>query len=201
MLTFYTNPMSRGRIVRWMLEEIGQPYETVILDYATTMKAPEYLKLNPLGKVPTIVHDGQVVTECAAICTYLADAFPAAGLMPKNRGTFYRWMFFGAGPVEAAVTDKALGVTVPDERRRMVGYANFAMMMDVLEQRLSEVPYFCGADFSAADVYVGSQIGFGLRFKTIEPRPVFTAYAERLAARPAYKKANDIDDALMPKNP
>lgn len=198
MLTFYTNPMSRGRIVRWMLEEIGQPYETVILDYKTTMKAPEYLALNPMGKVPTIVHDGQVVTECAAICTYLADAFPAAGLMPKSRAAFYRWMFFGAGPVEAAVTDKALGVAVPDDRRAMVGYSNFDTVMDVLERQLSAGPYICGEAFSAADVYVGSQISFGLRFGNIAPRPVFTAYAERLAARPAAQKANEIDNALLP---
>lgn len=198
MLTFYTNPMSRGRIVRWMLEEIGQPYETVILDYKTTMKAPEYLALNPMGKVPTVVHDGQVVTECAAICTYLADAFPAAGLMPKNRAAFYRWMFFGAGPVEAAVTDKALGVAVPDDRRAMVGYSNFDTVMDVLERQLSAGPYICGEAFSAADVYVGSQVSFGLRFGNIAPRPVFTAYAERLTARPAYQKANEIDNALLP---
>lgn len=198
MLTFYTNPTSRGRIVRWMLEEIGQPYETVILDYKTTMKAPEYLALNPMGKVPTVVHDGQVVTECAAICTYLADAFPAAGLMPKNRAAFYRWMFFGAGPVEAAVTDKALGVAVPDDRRAMVGYSNFDTVMDVLERQLAAGTYICGEAFSAADVYVGSQVSFGLRFGNIAPRPVFTAYAERLTARPAYQKANEIDNALMP---
>ena len=100
-LVFYTNPMSRGRIARWMLEEVGQPYRTVLLDFATTAKAPEYLALNPMGKVPTIVHGRTVVTECAAVCAYLADAFPEAGLAPEpaRRGAYYRWMFFAAGPL------------------------------------------------------------------------------------------------------
>ncbi len=102
-LVFYTHPMSRGRIVRWMLEEIGAPYETQVLDYGTTMKAPDYLAINPMGKVPAIMHGDSVVTECAAICAYLADAFPAAGLAPnvtsRDRGAYYRWLFFAAGPL------------------------------------------------------------------------------------------------------
>src|SRR3546814_798624 len=107
-LVFYTNPMSRGRIARWMLEEVGQPYRTQVLDYGTTMKAPEYLAVNPMGKVPAIQHGATVVTEAAAICAYLADAFPDAGLAPplKDRGAYYRWMFYAAGPVESAVTNK-----------------------------------------------------------------------------------------------
>src|SRR5882757_3467076 len=128
-LVFYTNPMSRGRIARWMLEEIGAPYRTEILDYGTTMKAPAYLAINPMGKVPAIKHGDTVVTESAAICAYLADAFPDAGLAPpagsRLRGTYYRWLFFAAGPVEAAVTNKALKVEVSDEQRAFVGYGSF----------------------------------------------------------------------------
>ena len=120
-LTLYTNPMSRGRIARWMLEEVGRPYEAVILDYATTMKAEPYLSLNPMGKVPTLTHGERVITENGAICTYLADAFPEAELMPQDRARFYRWMFFAAGPVDAAVTNKALGVEVPPEKTRHGG--------------------------------------------------------------------------------
>src|SRR5258706_12464582 len=124
-LTFYTHPMSRGRIVRWMLEEIGQPYRTELLDYGTTMKAPAYLSINPMGKVPAIRHGDTVVTEAAAICAYLADAFPAAGLAPpagdRLRGPYYRWMFFAAGPLEAAVTNKPLGVAGPPRGRGMAG--------------------------------------------------------------------------------
>src|SRR5919205_4677907 len=114
--------MSRGRIVRWMLEEVGQPYRTELLDYASTMKAAEYRAINPMGKVPAISHGGTVVTEAAAICAYLADAFPQAGLAPapgdRRRGPYYRWMFFAAGPLEAAASNKAMGFEVPPERRR-----------------------------------------------------------------------------------
>src|SRR5216683_6853277 len=121
-LVFYTNPMSRGRIVRWMLEEIGQPYRTELLDYGTTMKAPAYLSINPMGKVPAIRHGDTVVTEAAAICAYLADAFPEARLAPppgdRLRGPYYRWLFFVAGPLEAAAANKIMGFAVPAERER-----------------------------------------------------------------------------------
>ena len=201
-LVFYTNPRSRGRIVRWMLEEIGQPYRTEVLDYATTMKAPAYLAINPMGKVPALRHGDTAVTEAAAICAYLADAFPQAGLAPppgdRRRGPYYRWMFFGAGPVEAAVTNKAFGFVVPSEREGSVGYGNFERVMNVLEKAVSNGDYLVGDHFTAADVYLGSQIGFGLMFKTIEPRPAFQQYWQRISARPAYARARQLDDALMP---
>ena len=199
MLIFYTNPQSRGRITHWILEEIGQPYETRVLDYGTTMKAPDYLAINPMGKVPALVHDGQVITEAAAIITYLADAFPQAGLMPAQRGVFYRWMFFGAGPVEAAVTNKTLGVDVPPERRGMVGYGSLQAVCDTLATQLEKTPYLCGDQFSAADVYVGAQIGWGMRFRTIKPRPVFADYWDRLSQRPALQRSTALNDALLPK--
>lgn len=198
-LIFYTNPQSRGRITHWMLEELGEPYETRTVDFGTTMKAPDYLAINPMGKVPALIHDGQIITEGAAIITYLADAFPAAGLMPANRAAFYRWMFFGAGPVEAAVTNKALGVEVPPERRGMVGYGSMEAVTNTLAAQLEKTPYLCGDTFSAADVYVGSQIGFGMRFKTIEERPVFTEYWGRISARPALARSTALNDALLPK--
>jgi glutathione S-transferase len=200
-LVFYTHPMSRGRIARWMLEEVGQPYRTEVLDYGTSMKAPAYLALNPMGKVPTIRHGGTVVTECAAICAYLADAFPEARLAPpvgeRSRGPYYRWMFFAAGPLEAAVTNRALGVEVPEERKRVVGYGAFADVMAALEAAVSGRDYIAGDRFTAADVYVGSQIGWGLRFGTIEKRPAFERYWERIGNRPAALRANEIDDALI----
>lgn len=202
-LVFYTNPMSRGRIVRWMLEEVGQPYRTELLDFGTSMKAPAYLALNPMGKVPAIRHGDTVVTECAAVCAYLADAFPAAGLAPppgdKSRGPYYRWMFFTAGPVEAAVTNKVLGVEISEERKRMVGYGDFADATRALEMAVTGRDYIAGDRFTAADVYVGAQIGWGLRFGTIEKRPAFERYWERISRRPAALRANEIDDALMAK--
>jgi glutathione S-transferase len=202
-LIFYTNPMSRGRVVRWMLEEVGEPYETILLDYGTTMKAPDYLAINPMGKVPAIRHGDNVVTEGAAICAYLADAFPGAGLAPPSgsgeRGPYYRWLFFAAGPVEAAVTAKSLGLLAPPDKKRMAGYGSFEETIDALEQAVSGGPYICGDQFTAADIYVGSQIGWGMMFGSIEKRPAFEEYFGRIASRPAAIRAREIDDALIPK--
>lgn len=199
-ITFYTNPMSRGRIARWMLEEVGVPYGTVFLDYGPPMQTPDYRALNPMGKVPTIVHGATVVTECAAICAYLADAFPSAGLAPAptERGNYYRWFFFGAGPLEAAVTNRALGVEVPEERRGMVGYGSLERVTDALEGALSSRDYLAGDRFSAADVYVGAQVGWGMMFGSIEKRPALVAYWDRLKDRPAAIRARGLDDAAMP---
>jgi len=200
-LIFYTNPMSRGRIVRWMLEEVGEPYQTQIMDYATSLKGPEYLAINPMGKVPAIKHGDVVVTEAAAICAYLADAFPQKGLAPaagdKRRGTYYRWLFFGAGPVEQATGIRALGVEIKPEQKRMMGFGDMADTLNAMEGAISGRNFVLGDAFSAADVYFGSQVSWGLQFGSVEKRPAFVAYAERLHARPAYKRATDIDDRLM----
>ena len=200
-LVFYTNPMSRGRIVRWMLEEIGVPYETEVLEFGTSMKSPDYLAINPMGKVPTIRHRDVVVTECPAICAYLADTFPETGLAPPmpRRGAYYRWLFFFAGPLEAAVTDETLGVVVPPERQGMVGYGTFEAVMDNLERAVSTSDYIAGNRFSAADVYCGSHIGWGLQFGTIQDRPAFSEYWARVSDRDAYRRASELDDALLPR--
>ena len=201
-LVFYTNPMSRGRIVRWMLEEVGASYETVVLGYADSMKAADYLAINPMGKVPAIVHDGMVVTEGAAICAYLAETFAEAGLAPTaaERADYYRWLFFAAGPVEQAVTNTSLGFAVTPEQGRMAGYGNFGLTVDTLEKAVEAHPYIAGDRFTAADVYVGSQVGWGLQFGTMPKREAFVAYWGRLAEREAYKRASALDDALMPKS-
>jgi glutathione S-transferase len=201
-LVFYTHPMSRGRIIRWMLEEVGQPYRTELLDYATTMKGPEYLAINPMGKVPAIRHGDTVVTEAGAICAYLADAFPQAGLAPppgdRSRGTYFRWMFFAAGPLESAVTNRSMGFEVPAERRPMVGYGCYEDAINAAETALANGDYLLGERFSAADVYFGAHIGWGLQFGSIEKRPAFERYAARLHSRPAAVRAREIDDALLP---
>jgi len=198
-LIFYTNPMSRGRIVRWMLEETGAPYRTEILEYGTTMKAPAYLAINPLGKVPAILHGETVVTEAAAICAYLADAFPEAGLAPPlgARGAYYRWLFFAAGPVEAAVTNHSLGFEPPADKRGRVGYGSFQAMLDTLALAVAGDGYIAGESFSAADVYVGSHIGWGLDFGSMEERPGFRGYVARVRDRDAYRRAKELDDAAM----
>src|SRR5215472_8512748 len=176
-LVFYTNPMSRGRIVRWMLEEVGAPYRTELIEFGPSMKSPSYLAINPMGKVPAIRHGDTVVTEAAAICAYLADAFPQARLAPPSgdrlRGPYYRWLFFAAGPVDAALSNKAMGFTVPPEREGMVGYGRLATVLDVLEGAVSRGDYLVGASFTAADLFLGAQLGFGMQFGTIEKRPAF----------------------------
>ena len=201
-LVFYTNPMSRGRIVRWALEEVAEPYRTELLDYGTTMKGAEYLRINPMGKVPALRHGDTVVTEAAAICCYLADAFPEAGLAPppgdRLRGPYYRWLFFAAGPLEAAATNRALGAEVPAERKAMVGYGSLDDVLAALEGALAGQTFLVGDRFSAADIYVGSHIGWGMQFGTLEKRPAFERYFERLSARPAAVRARQIDDALLP---
>jgi glutathione S-transferase len=197
-LTFYTNPQSRGRIVRWMLEEVGQPYETEVIPY-DQLKNERYLAVNPMGKVPAIKHRDHVVTECAAICTYLADVFPEAMLGPRadEKADYYRWLFFAAGPVEAAVSNKAMGWEPTPERERMFGYGNFDRAIAVLDELFSLREYVCGDRFTAADVYVGSQIMFPMQFGMLPERESFLRYRERLQQRPAYKRANEIDEHLI----
>ncbi len=198
-LTFYTNPMSRGQIARWALEESGAAYETVLLDYASTMKQEPYLSINPMGKVPAIVHNGHVVTECAGICAYLADAFPDAGLAPTadERADYYRWLFFGAGPLEQAITNRSMGFAPTEQQSRMAGYGNYDLAVDVLEKAVSVHRYIAGDRFTAADVYIGSQVGWGLAFGTLPKRAACEDYLGRITSRDAYKRAKAIDNALI----
>ncbi len=199
-LTLYTNPMSRGRMARWMLEEIGEPYDVKILDYGPPMKGADYCAINPMGKVPALRHGDAVVTEVAAICAYLAATFPEAGLAPHpgERADYYRWLFFASGPVEAAISNHVLGVEIPDDKQVMVGYGNYETVVNTLEKAVSRHPYIAGDRFTAADVYVGSHIGWGTRFGTLPARAAFSAYWDRLKDRPALKRANEKDDAAMP---
>ncbi|MCY4477994.1 MAG: glutathione S-transferase family protein [Gammaproteobacteria bacterium] len=201
-IILYTNPMSRGQIARWMLEEVGVEYRTEVLQYGPEMKSESFLAINPMGKVPTIRHRGVVVTEAAAICAYLADAFPEAGLAPPpgERGAYYRWMFFAAGPLEAATINNAFKFEVPPERESMIGYGSFEAVLDTLEAAVSTSEFIAGARFSAADVYVGSHLGFGFQFGSLEKRPAFVDYWSRLENRPARLRAIAIDNALMPQS-
>lgn len=201
-IVFYTNPWSRGRIVRWMLEEIGCAYRTEVVEYGPTMKAPAYLAVNPMGKVPAITHGGTIVTETAAICAYLADAFPQARLAPapqsRERAPYYRWLFFAAGPLEQGITLKSLGVEVPDDKKPMAGCGTLTEAVAAIERALDGRDYIAGDSFTAADLYVGAHLGWGMQFGTLEKRPALERYAARLYARPAAIRAKDIDDALKP---
>ncbi|MDP4534768.1 glutathione S-transferase family protein [Alkalimonas collagenimarina] len=200
-LTLYTNPNSRGRVVRWLLEELKVPYQIKVLEYGADMKSADFLALNPMGKVPVITHGDVVVTEAAAICAYLADHFADKQLAPATnspmRATYYRWLFFAAGPVEMATSAKAYDWRIDAENAPAVGSGFYQNTVDALETALQHGPYLCGEQFTAADVYVGSQIIWGMMFKTLEERPAFTQYSERLQAREAAIRANQLDDALQ----
>lgn len=200
-LTLYTNPYSRGRIVRWMLEELGVPYDLEVKEYGDDIKSPEYLAINPMGKVPAIVHDGVVVTEVAAICSYLADRFPAKGLAPAadspERGIYYRWLFFIAGPLEMATTAKACNWVIDEGNAQMVGCGLIDSTVSTLEQALKKGPYLCGEQFTTADLLAASYIGWGMMQKNLDERPVFKQYVERMQSRPAAIRANELDDALV----
>jgi len=202
-VTFYHNPTSRGRIAHWMLEESGAPYELKLVNFEKMEhKAKDFLAVNPMGKIPAIVHRGTVITEAAAICAYLADAFPAAGLAPAlddpQRGTYFRWLFFGAGCVEPAIIDHMFSRPAPS-RPTALGYGNYPDTVNTLEQALIPGPYILGSRFSAADVYVGSAIGWGLMMKALEPRPAFGAYLSSLGERPAYKRFTAQNEELAKK--
>ncbi len=205
-LRFFTHPMSRGRTVRWMLEEIGAPYETDIIGYGAAMKAPAYLAINPMGKVPAIQHGDIIVTECAAILAYLADAFPDAQLAPPptspQRGPYYRWLFFGAGCVEPAASSKMLDITPTVEQQAMVGFGSLNAVMDTLDQALSETPEFLtGSQFTAADLYIGSQLEWLTSFGVFEKRESFVTFIARATNREAYRRANAADDKVLKDQP
>lgn len=202
-LKLFTNPQSRGQIAHWMMEELGKPYETVWLEYGPNgNKSPEYLELNPMGKIPTLVHHNQVVTECAAICAYCAELNPEKNLKPSGQdlAAYYRWLFFTAGPLEHAIVNKSLGYIVPEEKQSTVGYGNFEQAVSCLESYLGRHDFICGDSFSAADVYVGSHVLWGLQFKTLPDLKHFLAYKERLIQRPGYQRCKKMNEDQMVKN-
>lgn len=200
MLTLYHASPSRSSIVLWMLEEIREPYEIELVSLSKGENlAPKFLAINPMGKVPALRHDDTVITEVAAICTYLADAFPRAGLnVPigtPRRGVYLKWLFFGPGCLEPAVIDRA-APRKEEARRAMLGYGDFDTTMNVVVTAVEPGPFLMGEQFTAADVVIGAQIRWGMMFKMLPERPEFTAYAARLAARPAAQRAEAKDKEL-----
>lgn len=200
-LTLYSNPYSRGRIARWMLEEAGAEYDLEIMEYGGSIKSPAYLAINPMGKVPALKHGDTVITEVVAICAYLADQFPDKKLAPALddplRGTYYRWLFFAAGPLEMASTAIAYKWDIDEKNVQAVGCGYVSDTINTLEMALKKGPYICGDHFTAADVVLASYIGWGIMQKNLEARPLFTDYVKRCEARPAAVRANQMDDALV----
>lgn len=200
--TFFTNPMSRGQIVRWALHEVTADYEQVIIDWQA--KPAEFLAANAMGKVPTIIHHAKggdrVVSESAAICLYLAEMHPEAKLGPNDdeMADYLRWSFFAAGPVDQAITAKALKFEPSSpEQEGMASFGSFERTMATLEAFLDGRNWVCGDRFTMADVFVGSTVDWGLNFGLFPPKQAFVAYAERCQDRPAYKAAKAIDNKLI----
>ena len=199
-LTFYHASPSRSSIVLWMLEELGEPYDIHLLSLTKgENREPAYLAINPMGKVPAIRHGDTIITEAAAICTYLADEFPAAKLnVPigsPQRGVYLKWLFFGPSCIEPAVTDRA-APRKEEARRGMLGYGDFDTTMNTVAAAVAQGPWLLGEQFTAADVIIGAHIRYGMMFKMIPERPEFTAYAGRIAARPAAQRAEAKDKEL-----
>ena len=197
MIKLYWSPRSRSFTTLWLMEESGLPYERVLTDISTgAQKAPDFLKVNPMGKVPALRHGNVTITEVAAICTYLADAFPARNLnVPIGdplRGPYLKWLFFGPGCFEPAVIDRA-APRKEEPRRAMLGYGDFDTVMNVVAKAVAKGPWILGERFTAADVVIGSNVRWGTMFKLIPERPEFAAYAARIAARPAAQRADEKD--------
>lgn len=198
-LTLYHASPSRSSVVLWMLEELGQPYDVKLLKLSEgdNLK-PDYLAINPMGKVPALEHKGTVITESAAICTYLADEFPQAKLAvpagTPRRGIYLKWLFFGPGCMEPAMIDRA-APRKEEARRAMLGYGTYDITMDTVAKAVAKGPWLMGEQFTAADVIIGSNIRYGMMFKLVPERPEFSAYAARIAARPAAQRAEARDKA------
>jgi glutathione S-transferase len=198
--TFYHNPMSRGWIASWALTEVGADYEIVLVDWGAKPQA--LLDANPMGKVPTLVHHhgdhDHVITEAAAICHYLATTHPDCGLLPDahEAAAYYRWLFFAAGPVEAAVTARSMGWEVAEDKIGMAGFGTYDLVVDTLDEWLAGHDHVCGDRFTMADVYVGSQVDWGLRFGSLPERASFSAYQERMQDRKVYKQAGEMNVEL-----
>jgi glutathione S-transferase len=199
--TFYTVAMSRGQISRWALHEAGADYEHVVFDWAT--RPDTFKTINPMNKVPTLVHHhgghDHVITECAAINHYLAETHPDKSLLPDahEKASYFRWLFFAAGPLEQAIIARSLGWEVPEGKHGQAGFGSLELTIDALDGWLSENDFIAGARFTMADTYVGSQFVWGLRFGSIPERPSFRAYVDRITQRPAYIAANAIDAAII----
>ncbi len=202
-LKLYHAAPSRSAIARWMLEEVGEPYEVELLDLkrGDQTRAP-FLAVNPMGKVPALIDGDVVITEVAAICCYLADAFPNANLAPPigdpRRGPYLKWLFFGPSCVEPAMIDKTL--QREPAPRSTAGWADYDTVVAVLRNAVAKGPYLLGEQFTAADVVIGAAIRWGMMFNMLPELPEFVAYRDRLGARPALQRqiAKDAELAQPP---
>jgi glutathione S-transferase len=202
-LTLYHASPSRSSVTLWALEEIGEPYDIKLLKLSEgdNLK-PDFLAINPMGKVPTLVHDGVTITESAAICTYLADAFPKAKLNAPvgdpRRGPYLKWLFFAPSCIEPAMIDRAFP-RKEEARRATLGYGDFDFVMNTIATAVGKGPYLLGDQFTMADLVVGATLRWATVFKLIPERKEFTDYIARFADRPALKRSEEKDKAMAAK--
>ena len=198
-LTLFHAPQSRSASALWMLEEIGVPYDLKVYRFDDgSLRSPEYLAINPMGKVPALKHRNSIITEATAICCYLADEFPNAKLnIPvgdPQRGPYLKWLFFGSGCLGPAIIDTMLKREPGD--RGALGWGNLDLVLDTMSKALEKGPFLLGEQFTAADLIIGGTLRWGMMIKTIPPRPEFTAYAHKVGERPAAKCATAKDREL-----
>src|SRR6266576_2865122 len=195
MMQLYWSPRTRSFSALWLMEETGQPYERVLIDLAKgAQKTPEYLAINPMGKVPALKDGDTALAEAAAIAAYVAERYPEANLAPKLgdplRAKYLYWLFFGPGCIEPAMVQLATKIEMNPVA---AGWGDAQRVVDVLDAALQKGPWLLGESFSAADIVIGSGLNFGVRlFKMIPPRPSFDAYIARCMARPAFQRAEKI---------
>ena len=200
-LTLYTNPHSRGTNVRWMLEECGADYDTIGVRFGAEMKAPAYRAINPMGKVPALAHGDTILTETAAILTWLAERYPEKALIPEAgsdaRGEYYRWLCF-ALHLEYAAVDRMRTIENSAELRTAIGYGDFDTAFAVLKARLQDRTHIVGEHFTALDLYYSGLLQWLIQHAQVLPADaVYLDYMQRHLARPAYARTKALDDALQ----
>lgn len=195
MMKLFWSPRSRAFTALWMMEEAGQPYERVLTDISTgAQKKPEYLAINPMGKVPALQDGEATMGEAAAICAYVAERYPEAKLAPPvgdpRRAKYLYWLFYGPSCIEPAIIQIFTKIQVPTST---AGWGDATQVFDVLDRALEKGPWLLGDDFSATDVAIGSGLNFAVRqFKMVPARPSFDRYIDRCEARPAFQRATAI---------
>ena len=200
-IVLYTHPQSRGRNVVWMLEECGAEYETVLMNFGEDLHSPAYLAVNPMGKLPALKYGDTVITEASAIITFLADLFPQAQLAPAQvdgqRGEYYRWLFYTANSVEAALMEVAFQFPIQPAMRKSLGYGSMEQVIATLDVQLSKQSYLLGEHFQSCDLLLAGLLMFAIRTGTLSPTPNMQAYLGRITERTAYQKMLQIGEKQM----
>lgn len=197
-MVLYTHPKTRGRNVVWMLEECGAEYETVLVNLSSGLQDPDFLAINPMGKLPALQYGDAVITEAAAIITFLADLYPQAQLAPSvgtaERGGYYRWLFFSVNSVEAALMEAAFHFNITPDMRKTLGYGSLERVLQTIDSQLAKQPYLLGNAFQSCDLVLSGLLMLAIRSKTLTPTAAMQDYLARIMARPAFQAMLTISE-------